>query len=95
MKHLNTLAAASSLLVATLAPIHSAQAAEVSSAGQAISICKEKAQIAHPDYKMSKSTKIREKRGVYNITLKVITEAENIKAYCKVTKDGEVSYAKA
>lgn len=95
MKHLNTLIAASSLFVASIAPIYSAQATEVDSAGQAISICKDKAQLAHPDYKMSKSTKIRQKRGVYNITLKVVTETESLKTFCEVTKDGEVSYAKA
>jgi hypothetical protein len=94
MKYLTKLTATSVILASSLL-ISTANANEVASAGQAIGLCKEKAQLAHPGYKLSKSTKIKQTRGVYKITMRVITEEERLKTFCEVTKAGEVTYSKA
>lgn len=91
MKYFKTLVLASSLIAANSA----VNAAEINTAGQAMGLCKEQAQNAHPGYKRSKSTKIKQTRGVFKITLKVMTETEKFKTFCEVNKDGTVSYAKA
>ena len=95
MKTFKTLTLATSLFAASLLAGNVAQAAKVETAGQAMTLCKDKAQAAHDGYKRSKSTKIKQTRGVFKITLKVITDSENVKTQCKVDKDGTVTYTKA
>jgi len=73
----------------------SSQAANIKTAGQAMSLCKAQAEKAHPDYKRSKSTKIKQTRGVFKIKMKVVTDSESMTTFCEVSKDGTVSYAKA
>ncbi len=94
MKNLRNLTLASSLLVASLGTTVS-QAADVKTAGQAISVCKAQAKSAHPDYKRSKASKIKQTRGVFKIKMKVITEAESMTTHCEIAKDGTVTYSKA
>lgn len=93
MKYLTKLTATTAILMSSMM-LSTANAAEVASAGEAIGLCKEKAQLAHPGYKLSKSTKIKQTRGVYKITMRVITEEARLKTICEVTKDGEVTYSK-
>lgn len=94
MKNLNTLLVASSLIVTSFLATSTAYA-NVKTAGQASSLCKAQAEKAHPGYTRSKSVKIKQSRGVFKIKLKVVTDTETITTFCEVTKDGEVSYAKA
>lgn len=94
MKYLTKLTATTALLVSSMMA-SSANAADVASAGEAIGLCKEKAQLAHPGYKLSKSTKIKQTRGAYKITMRVVTEDARLKTICEVTKDGQVTYSKA
>jgi hypothetical protein len=95
MKTLKTIALASSLLATSLLATNVAHAAKVETAGQAMTLCKAKAETAHTGYKRSKSTKIKQTRGVFKITLKVITDSESVKTKCKVDKDGTVTYSQA
>ncbi|MFT6408304.1 MAG: hypothetical protein ACJAQ6_001722 [Arenicella sp.] len=95
MKNSTTLTLAASLLTAGLLFSATSSAADVKTAGQAMSLCKSQAEKAHPGYERSKSTKIKQSRGVFKIRMKVITADESLTAFCEVTKDGTVSYAKA
>jgi len=70
-------------------------AASVKTAGQAMALCTEEAEKAHPDYKRSKSKNIKQKRGVFTIKLKVVTESGSVKTVCEVDKEGTVTYTKA
>lgn len=84
-----------SLLLAALAIAGNANAADVKTAGQAVTLCKAQAQSAHPGYKRSISKKIRQGRAGFKVNMKVITDDGSVKAVCEVTKDGTVSYSKA
>lgn len=95
MKNLKTLTLASSLFLAGLAVNTNAYADGINTAGQASSLCKAQAEKAHPGYKRSKSVKIKQTRGVFKIKMKIVTETESLITFCEVTKDGDVSYAKA
>lgn len=95
MKNLKTLTLASSIFLAGLVANTSAYADDINTAGQASSLCKAQAEKAHPDYKRSKSVKIKQTRGVFKIKMKVVTETESLITLCEVNKSGEVSYAKA
>ena len=95
MKNSTTLKIAAALLTTGLFFSTSSNAATIKTAGQALTLCKSQAEKAHPGYKRSKSTKIKQKRGVFKIKMKVITENESLATYCEVTKDGSISYAKA
>jgi len=92
MKHLKTLTLATGLFTATLITLP-VQAAEVKTAGQAMSLCTAQAKATHSDYKRSKSTKIKQRRGVFKIKLKVITESGSVNSLCEVTKEGSVTYS--
>lgn len=94
MKNTNTLKLTASLLFAGLLFSASSSAAEIKTAGQAMSLCKAQAEKAHPSYQRSKSTKIKQTRGVFKIKMKVITSEESLTTLCEVTKDGTVSYSK-
>ena len=91
MKTFNTLALASSLIFAS----STVNAAKVETAGQAMSLCKTQAEQTHPNHKRIKSTRIKQRRGEFKITLKVITDNEKLKTICEVNKDGLVNYEKA
>lgn len=84
-----------SFLIATLIGTAPAQAAKISTAGQANSACKAQAEKAHPDYKHSRSIKIKQARGVFKIKMRIVTETETITTLCDVTRDGEITYVKA
>jgi len=84
-----------SLFAAGLLFSASSNAAEIKTAGQAVSLCKAQAEKSHPDYKRSKSTKIKQIRGAFKIKMKVTTSEESIKTICEVQKDGTVSYQEA
>ena len=94
MKNTTTLKLASTLFTAGLLFSAASSAATVNSAGQAMSLCKAQAEKAHPGYERSKSTQIKQSRGVFKIKMKVITTEESVKTVCKVAKDGTVTYAK-
>lgn len=70
-------------------------AAEIKTAGQAMSLCRTEAQQQHPDHKRIKPSKIKQVRSTFKITLKVTSENEKMKALCEVTRDGAVTYTKA
>jgi len=91
MKTLNTLALASSLFLASTL----ANAAKIETASQAMSLCKAQAEQTHPDHKRIKSTRIKQRRGEFKITLKVITDNEKLKTICEVNKDGAINYQNA
>lgn len=82
----------SSLFATSLLFSATSNAAQIKTAGQAMSLCKAHATKTHADYKRSKSTNIKQKRGVYKIKMKVVTKQESISTLCEVTKDGTVSY---
>ena len=95
MKNLTTLKLASSLFAAGLLFTGTSSATEVETAGHATSLCKIQAEKTHPGYQRSKSTKIKQTRGVYKIKMKVYTADKSMVTLCEVAKDGTVSYAKA
>ena len=95
MKNSTTMTLAASLLTACLLFSTTSLAADVKTAGQAMSLCKSQAEKAHPGYERSKSTKIKQTRGVFKIKMKVITANASLTTLCEVTRDGTVSYAKA
>lgn len=81
------------LTIATLLFIGTTQAAQVTSAGQAISLCKAEAQAQHADYRRSKSQKIKQVRGGYKVNLKVSLADSSVRTVCNVSKDGTLVYA--
>jgi len=95
MKNSTSLTLATSLFVASLLFSSTSNAANIKTAGQAMTLCKAQAEKAHPEYQRSKSTKIKQTRGVVKIKMKGITKNESFTTFCEVNKDGEVSYAKA
>ncbi len=94
-KKSTSLTLAASLFTAGLLFSASSQAAEIKTAGQAMSLCKAQAEKAHPGYKRSKSTKIKQSRGIFKIKMKVITDNESLTTFCEVNREGTISYAKA
>lgn len=86
---------ATALLAASLLFSASSQAADIKTAGQAMTLCKTQAEKAHPGYKRSKATKIKQTRGVFKIKMKVVTTDGSLTTFCEVSKDGTISYAKA
>lgn len=94
MKNTNTSILATSLFAAGLLFSASSNAESIKTAGHAMSLCKAQAEKAHPGYKRSKSTKIKQTRGGFKIKMKVFTTEESVNILCEVAKDGEVSYAK-
>ncbi len=95
MKNSTTLKLASGLFAAGLLFSTAGNAAQVKTAGQAMTLCKAQAEKAHPGYQRSRSTKIKQSRGVFKIKLKVTTADDSLVTFCDVQKDGTVSYAKA
>jgi hypothetical protein len=95
MKNSNTLRLTASLFIAGLTFSANSYADDVETAGQAMTLCTSQAEKAHPDYQRSKSLKIKQRRGVFKIKMKVVTQDDSVIALCEVTKDGAVSYAKA
>jgi len=95
IKNSTSLKIAASILATGLLFSANSQAATIKTAGQAMGLCKEQAEKAHPDYKRSKSTNIKQKRGVFKIKMKVVTESETLKVLCEVAKDGTITYAKS
>lgn len=87
MKFLTNLAVATSLLAAG-----SASAAEVETAGSAISLCKEQAIATHSDYVSSKSKRIKQTRDGYRVNLRVVLADKSINSKCEVSRDGTVEY---
>lgn len=94
MKNSTTMKLISGLFAASLLFSATSDAAQIKTAGQAMTLCKAHATKAHPDYKRSKSTNIKQKRGVFKIKMKVVTTKESISTFCEVAKDGAVSYTK-
>lgn len=94
MKNTNTSTLAASLFAASLLFSASSNAESIKTAGQAMGLCKAQAEKAHPGYKRSKSTKIKQTRGSFKIKMKVITTEESVSILCQVAKDGTVTYAK-
>lgn len=94
MKYSNILKLATSLLITGLFFSANSYADEVETAGQAMTLCTAQAEKAHPGYERSKSLKIKQRRGVYKIKMKVVTQDDSLVTLCEVTKDGTVSYAK-
>lgn len=94
MKNSTTLTLASSIFAASLLFSATSIAAQVKTAGQAMTLCKAQAEKAHPEYLRSKSTKIKQSRGVFKIKMKVITPDQSLVTLCEVNKDGTVLYAK-
>jgi hypothetical protein len=94
MKNSTTLKLTISLLTAGLLFSATSAAGNINSAGQAMSLCKAQAEKAHPGYERSKSTQIKQSRGVFKIKMKVITSEESVKTICEVSKDGTISYSK-
>ena len=91
MNTLKSLTLALGLILASTA----VSAAEINTAGQAMSVCRAHAQQQHPDHKRIKSSKIKEVKSTFKITLKVTSENEKVKTLCEVTRDGKVTYTKA
>lgn len=87
MKFLTNLAVATSLLAAG-----NASAAEVETAGSAISLCKEQAIATHSDYVSSKSKRIKQTRDGYRVNLRVVLADKSINSKCEVSRDGTVEY---
>ena len=94
MKNSTTMKLTSGLFAASLLFSATSNAAEIKTAGQAMSLCKAHATKTHPDYKRSKSVNIKQSRGIFKIKMKVITKQESFSTFCEVTKDGILSYAK-
>lgn len=72
-----------------------ANAANVKTAGKAVTLCKTFAQETHEGYLRSKSKKIKETRSGYKVKLKVVSEAGSEIVKCSVAKDGTVDYLRA
>lgn len=89
MKIITNLAVASSLFVAGSASV---AAAEVETAGSAISLCKEQAIATHSDYVSSKSKRIKQTRDGYRVNLRVVLADKSINSKCEVSRDGTVEY---
>ena len=85
----------STLLAAMLLVASNAHAADIKTAGQALTLCKAQAETAHPGYKRSMSKKIRQNRAGFKLNLKVITANGSENTICEVAKDGEVTYSRA
>ena len=94
MKNSNTFKLAASLLTAGLIFSTNSYAESVDTAGQAMTLCTSQAEKAHPGYQRSKSLRIKQRRGVFKIKMKVVTNDDSLVTFCEVTKDGTVSYAK-
>lgn len=90
MKTITSTFIATSLLILSM----SAQANEIKTSAQALSLCKAQAEIAHPGYKRSVMKKVKKVRSTFKINLQVLTESGKIKTQCEVSKNGEVVYAK-
>jgi len=82
------------LALALISASSAISAAEVETPGQAMSLCRAEAKLQHPDHKRIKSTKIKQVRSTFKITLKITSENEKVKSLCEVTRDGSVTYAK-
>jgi hypothetical protein len=95
MKNSSPFKLAASLLTASLIFSTNSYASDIKTAGQAMTLCTSQAEKAHPGYQRSKSAKIKQRRGVFKIKMKVVTENDSLTTYCEVTKDGTVSYTKA
>ena len=72
-----------------------AQAEPAKSSGHAVTLCKNKASVAHEGFKRAKAGKIKLTRGVYKIKLKVLTEEGSVKTVCTIAKDGTIDYSKS
>jgi hypothetical protein len=81
------------LLVISIALASSANAANIKTAGQALTLCKAQAEEAHPGYRRAVSKKIRQNRAGFKLNLKVLTEEGSITTICEVAKDGAVTYS--
>ncbi|MFT5573153.1 MAG: hypothetical protein ACI9FR_002086 [Cryomorphaceae bacterium] len=82
------------LLAASIVVVSSANAADIKTAGQALTLCKAQAEQAHPGYRRATSKKIRQNRAGFKLNLKVLTEEGSISTVCEVAKDGVVTYSK-
>ena len=81
------------LLAASIALASSANAADIKTAGQALTLCKAQAEEAHPGYRRAVSKKIRQNRDGFKLNLKVLTEEGSVSTVCEVAKDGAVTYS--
>jgi len=86
---LSILAIAGTLYVGTT------QAAEIRSAGQAITLCKTEAMEQNADYVRSKSRNIKETRGGYKLKMKVTLAESTVVSKCTVSRDGTVDYSQS
>lgn len=68
-------------------------AATVSSAGQAMSICKAEAQAQNDNYVSSKSAQIKRVRTGFRMKLRVVLEDGSTRANCEVGRDGRIKYS--
>jgi len=59
-------------------------------AGQAVTLCKEEIAERHADHSRSKTSNIKERRGIFNIKLRVYLAEKSIVANCTVNQDGTV-----
>ena len=84
-----------SLIAASLLIASASYAEDVTTAGQALSICKAQAEIAHADHKRSILKKVRQNRNGYQVKLKILTNEGAVSTVCDVTKEGEVTYTKS
>lgn len=83
------------LLLASVFYAGVTQAKEVTSAGQAISLCKAQAIENNDDYVSSKSKRIKETRSGYKLKLKVTLADSTVSSNCVVGKDGTITYAQS
>ena len=67
-------------------------AATVSSAGQAMSLCKAEAQAQNNNYVSSKSAQIKRIRSGFRMKLRVVLEDGSARAKCEVDRDGSIKY---
>ena len=81
------------LLIAGMLYTGISNAATVSSAGQAMSLCRAEAQAQNDNYVSSKSAQIKRVRTGFRMKLRVVLEDGSTRANCEVGRDGSIKYS--
>ncbi|MBX2847389.1 MAG: hypothetical protein KTR16_03660 [Acidiferrobacterales bacterium] len=81
------------LILFSIFSVSYAGATEVTSLGQAVSLCRAEAMTVNDDFVRSKSTRLKETRSGFNIKLKVYLSEKSVTTSCEVQRDGTLSYS--
>ena len=79
-----------STFIAVLLFNNASYAKDEITSGIAITMCKAELAKQHPDLTRTKTRRIKDRRGVFNITFKVYLETDSFDSTCVVDKEGEL-----